>query len=61
MDVRSAYLNGQSDEKVIIEIPEGVRIIFNDTAFLDFCAIKNQDSVREVQKSLYDTEQALWC
>ena len=64
MDAKTAFLNGDIDEDVYIEIPEGVEIDEEDLAELgisDVDDIKDMDLVCKLEKSMYGTKQAPRC
>ena len=64
MDATTAFLNGEIDEDIYIEIPEGVEI---DQADIDELGLTNMDEVKtldlvaKLEKSMYGTKQAPRC
>lgn len=63
MDARTAFLNGDIDKDIFIEIPEGVKIVETDLAELnvDMADKKDLDLVFKLEKSMYGTKQAPRC
>ena len=64
MDVVTAFLDGDIDEDIYIEIPEGFEITKEDVAHLnlpDDVDIKSLDLVCKLDKSMYGTKQAPRC
>ena len=64
MDVKTAFLDGDIDEDIYIEIPEGVEITKDDIAHLnlgDDVDIHSLDLVCKLEKSMYGTKQAPRC
>ena len=64
MDAKTAFLNGDIDEDIYIEIPEGVVINNEDIVHLgvgESESIKELDLVCKLEKSMYGTKQAPIC
>ena len=64
MDAKTAFLNGEIDEDIFIEIPEGVEITYEDLLHLDIDNIDDIskiDLVCKLEKSMYGTKQAPRC
>ena len=64
MDATTAFLNGEIDEDIYIEIPEGVEIEQSDVEKLglkNMNDLKNLDLVAKLEKSMYCTKQAPRC
>ena len=64
MDVKTAFLNGDIDEDIYIEVPEGVEITREDLQKMglgDADDIGKLDLVCKLQKSMYGTKQAPRC
>lgn len=61
MDAKTAFLNGDIDKEVCIEIPEGVDIDETDITELGLSSIKdikNKDLVCKLETSMYGTKKA---
>ncbi len=64
MDVKTAFLDGDIDEDIFIEVPEGFEITKEDIAHLDLgddVDIGSLDLVCKLEKSMYGTKQAPRC
>jgi len=64
MDATTAFLNGEIDEDIYIEIPEGVEIEQSDVEKLglkNMNDLRNLDLVAKLEKSMYGTKQAPRC
>ena len=64
MDVKTAFLDGDIDEDIYIEVPEGIEITKEDIAHLGLSEdvdIKSLDLVCKLEKSMYGTKQAPRC
>ena len=64
MDVKTAFLAGDIDEDIYIEVPEGFKITEEDIVHLnlgDDVDIDKLDLVCELEKSMYGTKQAPRC
>ena len=64
MDAKTAFLNGEIDEEIFIEVPDGVEIDDDDLAELgltNYDEVKKLDLVCKLQKSMYGTKQAPRC
>ncbi len=64
MDVKTAFLDGDIDEDIYIEVPEGIEITKEEIAHLgldDDVDIKSLDLVCKLEKSMYGTKQAPRC
>ena len=61
MDVKTAFLNGEIEEDIYIEIPEGVEVTPEDLAELGLDKaddIDKLDLICKLEKSMYGTKQA---
>ena len=64
MDAKTAFLNGDIDEDIFIEIPEGVQIEESEIAELGLNKldkVKDLDLAFKLQNSMYGTKQAPRC
>ena len=64
MDAKTAFLNGEIQEDIYIEVPEGVEVTVEDLARLgldNVDDIETLDLMCKLEKSMYGTKQAPRC